>query len=162
MTPTLLRTTPRSNPVGSALPVARHSGTLIGGRRSKWVVLAVWAVLIGVFAPLGLKLPQVTNDEVVLPSGSETARVDRALAARFRGGNEQSVFVVYRRAGGLTAADRRTIGLDVNRVAGLPLVEGTRVPFGPGATPGLVSAKGDVAVTVVLLASQGIFRVQPT
>ena len=89
------------NPVGSRDPVARKSGTLIGGRRAKWAVLALWVVLIGVFAPFGLKLPQVTNDELVLPSGSETAHVDQLLAKRFPGGNQQSVYLVYRRAGGL-------------------------------------------------------------
>jgi hypothetical protein len=80
-------------------PVAEHSGTLMGGRRAKWVVLALWVVLIGVFGPLGLKLPQVTNDEFVLPASSETAHVNRLLAARFPGGNQKSVLLVYKRDG---------------------------------------------------------------
>ena len=42
----------------------------IGGRRAKWAILAVWLGLLAIFAPLGLKLPELTNDEIVLPSTS--------------------------------------------------------------------------------------------
>jgi RND superfamily putative drug exporter len=142
--------------------VAGQRGTFIGGRRAKWFVLAVWVVLIAVFAPLGLKLPQVTNDEVVLPSSSETAHVDRLLATRFPGGDQKPVLLVYRRAGGLTTADKARIAADARRVARAPLVATIVPPFGPHSAPGLVSRRGDVAVTVLGLASKSIFRVRPT
>ncbi|HEX4929606.1 MAG TPA: hypothetical protein VFV62_02775, partial [Gaiellaceae bacterium] len=76
------------------------------GRRTKWAILAAWAVLLAVFGPLGLKLPELTNDEIVLPSSSQTAEVHRIVSARFPGGDQKQVLLVYRRAGGLTAADR--------------------------------------------------------
>ena len=79
------------------------------GRRTKWAILGAWAVLLAIFGPLGLKLPELTNDEVVLPSSSETAQANRLIAARFPGGDQKQVLLVYRRAGGLTAADRSAI-----------------------------------------------------
>ena len=127
-----------------------------------WVVLALWLVLLAIFAPLGLKLPQVTNDEIVLPSASQTARADRLLATRFPGGDLQYALLVYRRPGGLTAADRLRIAADARRAASAPLVEQAIPPFGARAAPGLVSRNGDVAMTVVALGSKKLFRVQPT
>jgi RND superfamily putative drug exporter len=129
------------------------------GRRTKWAILAAWAVLLAIFGPLGLKLPELTNDEIVLPSSSETAQVHRLLEARFPGGDQKQVLLVYRRPGGLTATDRGAIATDARRAAEVPLVAGALQPF---ATPGLVSAPGDVAVTVLSLSSEGIFRVRPT
>jgi len=129
------------------------------GGRTKWAILAVWAVLLAIFGPLGLKLPELTNDEIVLPSSSQTAQVHRIVEARFPGGDQKQVLLVYRRAGGLTAADRVRIAADARRAAEVPLVDGTLQPF---ATPGLVSPRGDIAVTVLSLSPKGIFRVRPT
>ena len=123
------------------------------------MILAVWLGLLAVFAPLGLKLPELTNDEIVLPSTSQTAEAHRLVAARFPGGAQQQVLLVYHRPGGLTAADRSEIAADARRAADVPLVAGTQQPF---ATPGLVSTSGDVAVMIVSLASKEIFRVRPT
>ena len=131
----------------------------IGGRRAKWAIIAVWAVLLAVFGPLGLKLPELTNDEIVLPSTAQTAEAHRLVQARFPGGNRQEVFLVYSRAGGLSAADRSVIAADADRALHAPLVVATKEPFG---TSGVVSRSGDVAVTVVGLASKEIFRVRPT
>ena len=131
----------------------------IGGRRAKWAILAGWLGLLAVFGPLGLKLPELTNDEIVLPSTSQTAEAHRLVAARFPGGAQQQVLLVYHRPGGLTAADRADIAVDARRAAEVPLVAGTQQPF---ATPGLVSTSGDVAVLIVALASKEIFRVRPS
>ncbi|HEX4930635.1 MAG TPA: MMPL family transporter [Gaiellaceae bacterium] len=129
------------------------------GRRTTGAILAAWAVLLAVFGPLGSKLPELTNDEIVLPSSSQTAQANRIVAARFPGGDQKQVLLVYHRPGGLTAADRGRIAADARRAAEVPLVDGALQPF---ATPGLVSPRGDVAVTVLSLSSKGIFRVRPT
>ena len=129
------------------------------GRRTKWAILGAWALLLAIFGPLGLKLPELTNDEIVLPASSQTAEAHRVIAARFPGGDQKQVLLVYRRPGGLTAADRDVIAADTRRAAEVELVSGTLQPF---VSPGLVSARGDVAVTVLSLASKEIFRVRPT
>ncbi|HUQ22361.1 MAG TPA: MMPL family transporter [Gaiellaceae bacterium] len=139
--------------------MATRVRAVIRGRRTKWAILAGWALLLAIFAPLGLKLPELTNDEIVLPSSSETARAHQLVAARFPGGDQKQVLLVYSRLGGLTASDRSAIAADSRRTAQLPLVAGTLQPY---ATAGLVSRRGDVAVTVISLSSKSIFRVRPT
>ena len=130
-----------------------------GRARTKWVVLATWALLLAIVAPLGLKLPELTNDEIVLPSTSQTAEAHRLYEEGFPGGNKQQVLLVYHRQSGLTAADRNGIAADARRAAEVPLVAGTTQPF---TTPGLVSERGDIAVMVIDLSSNEIFRVRPT
>ncbi len=130
------------------------------GRRTKWAILGAWAVLLAIFGPLGLKLPELTNDEVVVPASSETAEAHRLISERFPGGDQKQVLLVYRRAGGLTAADRTAINEDASAAIELvPLVVGARGPF---ASPELVSPNGDIAVTILSLSSKEIFRVRPT
>lgn len=129
------------------------------GRRTTWAILGAWAVLLAIFGPLGLKLPELTNDEVVLPSSSQTAVAHRLISERFPGGDRREVLLVYRRSGGLTAADRGVIAADAARVSEIPLVAGT---VQPADMPGLVSERGDVAVTLVALSARQIFRVRPT
>ena len=108
------------------------------GRRTKWAILGAWAVLLAIFGPLGLKLPELTNDEIVLPSSSETAQANRLIAARFPGGDQKQVLLVYRRAGGLTDADRSAIAADARRAAEVPLVARRRCSR--SRRPELVSA----------------------
>ena len=104
------------------------------GRRTKWAILGAWAVLLAIFGPLGLKLPELTNDEVVLPSSSETAQANRLIAERFPGGDQKQVLLVYRRPGGLTAADRDAIAEDASAATRVPLVVGALRPFvSPGS-----------------------------
>ena len=59
--------------------MATRVRAVMGGRRTKWAILAGWAVLLAIFGPLGLKLPELTNDEIVLPSSSETAEAHRLM-----------------------------------------------------------------------------------
>src|SRR5215218_8452128 len=90
----------------------RHAVGVILGPRGRWVVLAAWLVLVAVLAPLGLRLPDVTNDELVLPGGTQTAEVRELLRERFPGGEQRPLLLVYRREGGLGASDRAFIVAD--------------------------------------------------
>lgn len=118
------------------------------GRRSSWGVIAAWAVLVVVFAPFGAKIPDITNDEYVLPGGSPTARLHNILKERFPGGDLRPVLVVYRRAGGLTPSDRATIIADAGELDELDHIATPVTPFGPGSPRGLVSPGGEVAFTI--------------
>lgn len=121
----------------------------IVGRRSKWIVLGSWAALLAVFAPLSAKLPDATTEEYARPSGSQSAEVGKVLAERFPGGDLSAGLLVYRRPGGLTAADRTKIAGDAREALDFPLVRAAIPPVGPGARPGRVSASGEVAFTVL-------------
>lgn len=94
--------------------------------------------------PVGSKLPDRTTDEFALPDGSQSAQVSHLLRTRFAGGERVAALLVYRRAGGLTAADRATIGRNAARAALVPLVGRPQAP--------IVSKQGDIAIVVLPLA----------
>jgi RND superfamily putative drug exporter len=124
----------------------------VSGRRTKWVVIALWLVAVVALAPLGAKLADVTRDETAsfLPPEAESTRVQELLRDRFPGGETGIGLIVYRRAGGLTDADEAKILRDARRVdAAIPVTQPSVVPSGPNAAPGLVSERGDAAYTVV-------------
>lgn len=132
------------------------------GRRSSWGVVAVWLVLVAAFAPFGSKVPDITNDEYGLPGKSQTALMSGYLRERFRGGDQRTALIVYRREGGLTEADKARIAEDARAVASIEHVARPIPPFVTGSPPGLVSREGDVAFTVVPLEAPKVFRVTPT
>jgi putative drug exporter of the RND superfamily len=125
----------------------RHVARIVSGRRTKWLVLVVWFVLVAVAAPLGSKLGSVTDDqtESFLPKNAESTKVV-ALQKQFPGGQTAGGLVVYRRAEGLNAADRARIRQDARTAERvIPLVGKPVVPFSPGTPPGFVSRDGTVA-----------------
>jgi RND superfamily putative drug exporter len=124
----------------------------VTGRRSKWVVIALWVVAVVALAPLGAKLADATSDETAsfLPSEAESTRVQELLKERFPGGETTIGLIVYRRKDGLTDADRAKIARDARRVDdAIPVAQPAQVPFTEDAPPGLVSANGDAAYTVI-------------
>jgi putative drug exporter of the RND superfamily len=129
----------------------RALAALVSGRRTKWLVPVVWLVLIAVFTPLGSKLADETKDETstFLPKSAESTEVNNLLKERFASGQTVNGIIVYRRATGLTAADKRRIISDARRAqAELPLVGKPAVPFTP-ARRRLVSPDGRLAYTVL-------------
>jgi RND superfamily putative drug exporter len=126
--------------------------SFVSGRRTKWVVLALWVVALFALGPLGGKLADVTRDETAsfLPPEAESTRVQELLRDRFPGGETSLGLLVYRRAGGLTEADRAKIAEDAGRVDdAIPVTQPAQVPFASGAPPGLVSEDEATAYTVV-------------
>jgi putative drug exporter of the RND superfamily len=99
------------------LPVSGSLFTFAAGRRTKWVVFAVWFLAIFVAAgPAALpeKFEDAENNEATsyLPGSAEsTAALDATES--LQNGELAPAVIVYRRESGLTAADRRTIAEDV-------------------------------------------------
>ena len=89
--------------------------TLASGRRVKWIVALVWLlVFMGVNAaglPAKYTDAQQNESSSFLPGDAESTK---ALAAveELQGGENAAAVVVYRRDGGLTAADREVIAED--------------------------------------------------
>ena len=113
---------------------------------------ASWLVLVAVCLPLGAKLQDVTKDETssFLPSSAESTEVNHLLKDRFASGQTVNGIVVYRRASGLTATDRRKIVSDARKAQrALPLIGKPAVPFTGPAARGLVSPDGTVAYAVL-------------
>jgi putative drug exporter of the RND superfamily len=130
----------------------RKLAGFVTGRRTKFVVVAAWIVLAFVLGSVGSKLADVTNDqnESFLPKSAESTKVLARLNEDFPGGQTVTGLVVYRRDGGLTAADKAKIRSDARRAEAdpeLPPRLNPVLPFGPSGRPrpGLVSADGSVA-----------------
>ncbi len=95
------------------------SFTLAAGRRAKWIVFAIW-IAIFAFAS-GAKLPEKFEDAEsneatsYLPGSAESTHALKATES-LQNGEIAPAVIIYRRDGGLTAADKRTIEEDVGKM----------------------------------------------
>ena len=148
-----MATTSKATRSGSLL---ERLASIVTGRRSRWVVIGFWLVLFAVSLPLSSKLPSQTKEQYGRPDGSQSKELGHLLAVRFPGGDTTEALLVYKRDGGLTAADRAAIIADARAAQSVPLVRQVAPPFGStsslGPTNGQVSSQGDVAFTVVSFA----------
>jgi putative drug exporter of the RND superfamily len=139
----------------------RRVASIVTGRRSKWIVLVVWVLILAGTAGYQSKLSDVTTDDTVsfLPASAESTEVVKKLDADFPEGETDTGIVVYHREGGLTAADQQKIGQDAQAIkdAGndeINLVDtapapNPAVPFTTTPSAALVSKDGATATTVV-------------
>ena len=97
----------------------RGIGHLVCGRRSKWVVLALWIIALVAVAPLAQKLTDAQKNDAAswLPGNAESTQV-LDLQKDFVPETAPAV-VIYTRPGGLTAADRQKITSDAAAVKGM-------------------------------------------
>jgi putative drug exporter of the RND superfamily len=126
--------------------------SFVTGRRTKWVVIALWIVGVIALSPLAAKLGDATRDETAsfLPEEAESTRVQELLKDRFPGGETSIGLIVYKREGGLTEGDKTKIARDAEGVDdAIPVTQPAQVPFSPDAPPGLVSENGEAAYTVI-------------
>ncbi len=101
--------------MGGAGRVARS----VCGRRSKWLVLVVWVVVLLFAGPQAGKLMDAQKNDASawLPGSAESTKVVEQSKAFLP--QRATAVVVYDRAGALTAADRSSIRGDVAQLRGL-------------------------------------------
>src|SRR5271163_5261344 len=89
------------------------------GRRTKWVVVGVWLLLGIASAPLAGRLSKVTDDRFLnlLPDNAQPVQVNDLVKRLIPGNVNATVIVVYRRTGGLTAADHQLIAAQASSLA---------------------------------------------
>src|SRR3954471_12841299 len=86
--------------------------SIASGRRAKWIIGALWLVLV--FAVSGANLPGKFSDAEknesasFLPGDAESTKALDATK-RLQSGEQAPMVVVFRREGGLTAADQAMI-----------------------------------------------------
>jgi RND superfamily putative drug exporter len=87
-----------------------------GGRRTKWIVLVFWLIVVAVAGPLSGKLMGVEQNDAKawLPASAESTKV-LDLQSKFQSPNVFPAVVVYDRSSGLTAADRAKAAADARR-----------------------------------------------
>ncbi|MGW1212013.1 MMPL family transporter [Streptomyces sp. NPDC002499] len=88
----------------------------VTGHRSKWVIVALWLVVLVVAAPLASKLTDAQDNDAAswLPGSAESTKVLNTSNG-FRPEQIPAV-VVYAREGGLTAQDRDKIAQDADQI----------------------------------------------
>jgi RND superfamily putative drug exporter len=91
------------------------------GRRTKWLVLIAWLVLLMASGALGGKLQSVTknNADAYLPGSAEATQVIK-LQAKVRKDDSMLTIVSYERRSGITAADRAAARSAAAQLAKLP------------------------------------------
>jgi len=114
------------------------------GRRTKWLVLVFWLVVVAVAGPLSGKLTgaEKNNASSWLPPAAQSTQVLN-LQSRFTSPNVYTGVVVYDRSSGLTAADKAKAAADAARFAGV-----AGVVHGQAAGP-YVSRDGKAIETIV-------------
>ena len=95
------------------------------GRRTKYVVLAFWILVIAVTGPLSSKLMGAEKNDAsaYLPASAESTQ-ELNLQDKFVSKNLNPAVVVYVRPSGLTPADLRKAAADARAFAALPAVHG--------------------------------------
>ena len=126
--------------------------------RTRVVVIVLW--LVAVFACFGFNLPGKFSDaerndsSSYLPGDAESTRALEATK-RLTHGEQAAVVVVYRRDGGLTAADRLRIARDLNRLNRLRYPQLQRLRDGRVFHRAAVSRDGTAALVTGNITSDG-------
>ncbi|QMU74438.1 MMPL family transporter [Streptacidiphilus sp. PB12-B1b] len=104
---------------------ARRLAALPCGRRSKWVVLVLWIILLVALGPLAGKLTGAENNQASswLPGSAESTKVLN-LEGQFASTQDIPGVIVYTRAGGLTPADHAKAAADAAAFAKVQDVSG--------------------------------------
>ena len=95
------------------------------GKRTKWLVLVFWLVVVAIAGPLSSKLmgAEKNDPSAYLPASAESTQELNAQA-KFVSKNLNPAVVVYVRSSGLTAADLAKARADAQTFAALPAVHG--------------------------------------
>jgi RND superfamily putative drug exporter len=96
----------------------RALATFVSGRRSRWLVLLAWIVVVAALGPLAGKFESAQENDPAsfLPGDAESVLVLEADEG-FADGDPTIATVVFRNAGGLTAEDRAAVDAVVAEIA---------------------------------------------
>ncbi len=131
---------------------ARAIAGIPAGRRTKWLVLVFWLVVVAVAGPLSGKLTGAEKNDAQswLPPKAESTQVLN-LRSRFVSPNVYPAVVVYDRPAGLTAADKAKAAADASTFAHVAGVVPGQVAAPFAATDG----KAIETIVAVNLGSKG-------
>ncbi len=104
---------------------AHRIAALPCGRRTKYLVVVFWIVVIALTGSLAGKLQGAEKNDAssYLPASADSTQ-ELNLQAKFTSKNLNPAVVVYQRQSGITPADLRRAAADARRFAALPAVAG--------------------------------------
>src|SRR5690349_14766644 len=99
--------------MGKAMNFSHHVAALVCGRRTKWVVLVAWLVVVVVAGPLAGKLTgaQKNDNSAWLPGSAESTKV-LALQRQYQPTETVPAVIVYERESGISTADLAKVTAD--------------------------------------------------
>src|SRR6266566_1193454 len=114
--------------------MTRSAASLLTGHRTKFLVLVLWLVVVGVAGPLAGKLTGAEKNDAKswLPGSAESTKV-LDIQQSFQSPDALPAVVVYDRPSGLTDADRAKAAADARQFATFEGVQGA--PTGPVPSP---------------------------
>jgi putative drug exporter of the RND superfamily len=117
--------------------VLRRISQFSSGRRSKWVVIAIWLVVVIAIGGYAGKLQDVTKNENedYLPASADSTKVIHQLEDDFPEGRGVDALIVYQRDGGLTAADKAQIQQQAEQICASPDVDRKLAVISPFGGP---------------------------
>ena len=110
--------------------MTKSAASLLTGRRTKFLVVVFWLVVIGIAGPLAGKLTGAQENDTAawLPGSAESTKV-LEIQQSFQSPNALPAVIVYERDSGLTADDRARAAADAQQLARFEGVQGK--PTGP-------------------------------
>jgi RND superfamily putative drug exporter len=123
---------------------------LVAGRRSKFVAIGAWILLVAGLAPFAGKFEGAQKNEpsTFLPGNAESVEVLEA-ARTFPSGEATIATIVFYDPSGLNAAERQSIDTTLDGLTG------EAVPGATRATPPRYSPNGKAAVAAIPIAAKG-------
>jgi RND superfamily putative drug exporter len=111
-----------------------RSASLITGRRSKFLVLVFWLIVVFAAGPLAGKLTGAQKNDAAswLPGSAESTKVLQ-IQQSFQSPNALPAVIVYERPDGVSVDDRSKAQADAKQIAALEGVQGQ--PDGPHPSP---------------------------
>src|SRR3954453_14107685 len=105
--------------------VSSAATRVIVGRRTKWLGVLFWVVLVAVAGPLAGKLTGAEKNDAKnwLPGKAESTQV-LDLQTAFQSPNTITAVVVYERSAGLTAGDKQKIAADTREFSTVGNIDG--------------------------------------
>lgn len=124
----------------------------VAGKRTKWVTLAVWIILIGAFTAIWPSVNSVEDNTAANLSDSRpSVQADLVAAREFPSGDSVPALVVWQRLGGLTDEDFSYIQQLSQSLESKPLPEQTSiVPLHTMPLPALKAQASDNGSTLVM------------
>ncbi len=107
---------PQASPTDPHRPAPNRLVGFIAGRRSKWLVRALWIVVLVGLSPFSSKLTGAQKNDAVqyLPSSAESTKVFNETKAFV--GDSVPTSIIYQRTTGITGSDRAKVAADIRKI----------------------------------------------